>query len=203
MSEPELKSALVEKPIDVSYDFGNLAVFDTNPLNRDLLADDKQKEAHLQSVARENVQLLVNQLLQLPLKRSTEGGDSTDHKSSTVPLFVLPQPSTQLPREKPIPKQKAPTKWELFAAKKGIQKKAKEGKLVWDEQTKEWVPKWGYKGKNKQMDDQWLVEVDEEKHKNNDGELVDPRSLNRMDRKRLVKKNQLQQERNAKRALGQ
>lgn len=205
-----LRSTKVEKPIPVNYDFGNLSVFDPNPLDHDLLTSDSEREAHLTSVTRDNVQLLVAQLLQLPVKKTTESINSSSKQDSTMTLFVLPQPSTQLPREKPLPKAKPPTKWEQFAAKKGIKKKAKDGKLVYDEEAGKWVPKWGYGGINKKLDDQWLVEVDETKDARTgkkrksaaDDELKDPRALNRQDRKKLVKKNQLQQERNAKRAVG-
>lgn len=195
----------------MSYDFGNLSVFDPNPLDRDLLLSENidEKEEHITAVTRDNVQLLIGQLLQLPVKKTTESINSSSKQDSTMTLFVLPQPTTQLPREKPLPKAKAPTKWEQFAAKKGIKKKAKDGKLVFDEETGKWVPKWGYGGINKKLDDQWLVEVDETKDARTgkkrkagaDDELKDPRALNRADRKKLVKKNQLQQERNAKRSL--
>lgn len=54
---------------------------------------------------------------------------------------------------------------------------------------------WGYKGKNKLIDDQWLVEVDD-KVKNTEDELIDPRTLKRAERKKLIKKNELQHKRN-------
>lgn len=92
------------------------------------------------------------------------------------------------------------TKWEQFAARKGIKPKEKSGKLVFDENSGEWVPKWGYKGKNKQIDDQWLVEVDD-KVKNTNNELIDPRTLRRAERKKLVKKNELQHKRNLRNQL--
>jgi regulator of ribosome biosynthesis len=75
-----------------------------------------------------------------------------------------------LPRFKPLPTPKQPTKWELFARKKGIGKyntalgsseAERRKKLVYDEATGDWVPRWGYKGKNKASDSEWLVEVDE------------------------------------------
>lgn len=187
-------------------------MFDSNPLERELLLNEETRESHLQSVTRDNVQLLVGQLLQLPVKKTVESINSSSNKQdSTMTLFVLPQPSTVLPREKPLPaSKKALTKWEQFALKKGIKKRAKDGKLVYDEEAQKWVPKWGFGGINKKLDDQWLVEVDEtkdaltgKKRKGNTAgdEMKDPRALNRLDRKKLVKKNQLQQERNAKRAV--
>ncbi|KAA8911581.1 hypothetical protein TRICI_003739 [Trichomonascus ciferrii] len=192
----EKSSTTVEKTIPVNYDFGNLAVFDTNPLDSSELDSDLM-EVYFTSVARDNVQLLINQILQLPVQKTTDSNSSSGTQDSTMALFNLPQPTTALPREKPLPKPKAPTKWERFAAEKGIQKKAKDGKLVYDEDTGSWVPKWGYGGKNKQLDDQWLVEVDDKPKKQGD-ELIDPRTLNRAERKRLIKKNQRRQEKNAK-----
>jgi regulator of ribosome biosynthesis len=50
------------------------------------------------------------------------------------------------------------TKWEKFAAAKGIQKKIRE-KKIWDEEKQEWVARWGWKGKNKEGETQWLHEV--------------------------------------------
>jgi regulator of ribosome biosynthesis len=79
----------------------------------------------------------------------------------------LPAPTTALPREKPLPREKQKTKWEIFAAKKGIKAKTKEErkKMVFDEEKGDWVPKWGYKGRNKDGEGDWLVEIDEKKEK--------------------------------------
>ncbi|CEP20385.1 Regulator of ribosome biosynthesis [Cyberlindnera jadinii] len=187
----ESKPVTVEKLIPVSYDLGNLAVFDTNALENEKLSSNcSEREEYLQSIARDNTQLLINQILSLPLRTTTDN-------EATLTLVQLPEPITELPREKPLPKAKEPTKWELFAKKKGIKAKEKSGKMVYDEATGEWVPKWGYKGKNKDLDDQWLVEIDD-KVKGTEDELIDPRSLNRAERKKLVKKNLLQQKRNLK-----
>ncbi|KAI0774522.1 RRS1-domain-containing protein [Fomes fomentarius] len=70
----------------------------------------------------------------------------------------LPPPTTQLPRAKPLPKPKPPTKWEQFAKAKGIQKKRRD-KKVWDEEKQEWVDRWGWKGANKDKEVQWATEV--------------------------------------------
>lgn len=39
------------------------------------------------------------------------------------------------------------------------------GKMLYDEAKGEWVPKWGYKGRNKEGEGEWIVEVDEKKEK--------------------------------------
>ncbi|CDK25660.1 unnamed protein product [Kuraishia capsulata CBS 1993] len=191
-AEKELKPVTVEKPIPVAYDLGNMAVFDPNPLEHTKLTDSSEVNTYLKDVTRDNVQLLLNQILSLPLKTTT---DSSSGQNATMTLINLPNPSTPLPREKAIPKAKEPTRWELFAAKKGIKAKGKDGKMVYDEDAGEWAPKWGYGGKNKKVDDQWLVEVEDEV-KDTSKELIDPRSLRRDERKKLIKKNELQHKRN-------
>lgn len=190
MSEYKNLPVTVEKSIPVTYDLGNLAVFDTNVIDRnDVDSSNAKRETAIKDMTRDNVQLLINQLLSLPIKTTT------DAANSTVALLQLPEPSAELPREKPLPKPKQLTKWEKFAAKKGIKSKTKEGKMVYDEASGEWVPKWGYKGANKKLDNQWLVEV-EDKVEGTSDELVDPRTLNRQQRLNLIKKNQRQQKKN-------
>jgi regulator of ribosome biosynthesis len=87
--------------------------------------------------------------------------------------MTLPHSNTPLPRWKPLPKPKQPTTWEKFARKKGIGKFAGSAKggavledrrknLVYDEEKGEWVKKWGYKGKNKSGESDWLVELDDD-----------------------------------------
>lgn len=161
---------------------GNLLCTDANPLPG-------SDEDTIRNTARDCAQVLINQLLTTCAVRSTKEGV----------LLDLPTPTTPLPREKPAPKPKEPTKWELFAAKKGIKDKKRDGKLVYDEEKGEWVPKWGYKGKNKDMDDQWLVEVDEKKEANT-GEAENPRALNRQERLQRVKRNERKQRANEARA---
>lgn len=195
------RSVTVEKAIPVTYDLGNLAVFDTNVLDKNALdSSNATREETLKELTRDNVQLLVNQILSLPIKTTTESAGGSSGQSASMTLVQLPEPITELPREKPLPKPKAPTKWEQFAAKKGIKPKERQGKMIYDEARGEWVPKWGYKGSNKELDDQWLVEVDD-KVKGTEDELIDPRTLNRAERKRLVKKNELQHKRNLKNQL--
>jgi regulator of ribosome biosynthesis len=119
----------------------------------------------------------MNQLLTATEIRNTPDG----------PAWILPAPTTPLPREKPLPKPKEPTKWDKFAAKKGIAPKRKDGKMVYDEDKGEWVPKWGYKGKNKDGEEDWLVEVDEKKEAR-EGVAGDVRREKRMERKERIRR---------------
>ncbi len=107
--------------------------------------------------------------------------------------MTLPPATHPLPREKPVPTPKAPSKWELFAKKKGIKdKKRGEGKLVFDEATGGWVPKWGYKGKNKEGEGDWIVEVEEEKEKELEveGKGATVRGVGRRERVERLKRNE-------------
>lgn len=104
-------------------------------------------EELLQSTARDGCQALIASLFSLPIQSSPDG-----------PLAVLPPPITQLPRSKPLPKPKPPTKWETFAAAKGIQK-TKRDRKVFDEEKQEWVNRWGRGGKNHEKEEQWITEL--------------------------------------------
>ncbi|XP_056378029.1 ribosome biogenesis regulatory protein homolog [Hyla sarda] len=141
----KLKLITVHKELELQFDLGNLLAIDPNP--PDIKAFRQQnRAAFLSALARDNTQLLINQLWTLPTQRVQESV-----------VVNLPGPTTRLPREKPVPKPRAPTKWEEFAKLKGIQKKKKTN-LVWDEVHKEWRRRWGYK-RAKDGTKDWLIEV--------------------------------------------
>lgn len=87
------------KPIPLEFDLGELTAFDSNPLDRTSYSSDI--ESCLSSTARDGAQLIINQILTSVSLRSTPDGV----------LAELPDPITLLPREKPLPKAKEPTKW--------------------------------------------------------------------------------------------
>ena len=111
-------------------------------------------EAYLLSRARNSTQHLLNSIFSLPFTKNPDVG----------PLVTLPpiQFTSRIcePREKPLPKPggKALTKWEQFAKTKGIQH-VKKDKMVWDDDKKEWVARWGFKGQNKNEEEQWIHEM--------------------------------------------
>lgn len=143
----KLKSITVHKELELEFDIGNLLAFDKNRIDvRDFRQ--QNKEEFLQALARDNTQLLINEIWKHPTERVEE-----------AIVAKLPKPVTRLPREKPPPKPKPPTKWDQFAKLKGIQKKKKTN-LVWDETAKEWRRRWGYKRANDNTKD-WLIEVPE------------------------------------------
>lgn len=83
-------------------------------------------DSYLKSLTRDNVQLLINKIWELPVERVEEAIVAT-----------LPKPEYILPRSRVIPKPKPLTKWQQFAKEKGIQtKKKSKSKLKWDEELK-------------------------------------------------------------------
>lgn len=113
------------------FDLGNLAAFNPHPL--DAAAFQADRNAACQAEAARVFQALAARLFQLESEPAPVGR-----------LACLPEPTTVLPREKPLPKPREPTKWELFAQRKGIQKR-KRSALEWDDVTQEWRRRHGYK----------------------------------------------------------
>ncbi|KAF7338010.1 Ribosome biogenesis regulatory protein [Mycena venus] len=172
------QSITVEKETPLDVDAGLLIVTDLNPIDDE--SYNANLEDHLRALARDGVQSLIASLFVLPTQRSEDG-----------PLAQLPPPKTALPRAKPLPKPKPPTKWEQFAAAKGIQHKVRD-KREWDEERQEWVNRWGRDGKNKRLEEQWITEVPA-----NADVDYDPRKVARDERKARVAKNEKQRLANA------
>ncbi|XP_019172894.1 PREDICTED: ribosome biogenesis regulatory protein homolog isoform X2 [Ipomoea nil] len=128
------------------------------------------------------VQAVADALFNLP---STEGLDG--------PIVKLPPPSTRLPREKPLPKPKPPTKWELFAKKKGIQNRKKD-KILFDEQTGTWKRRHGYDRVNDDND----IPIIEAKETDAPGE--DPFAKRKEEKKKRVDKQEKNRLQNLKQA---
>ncbi|OJD24671.1 hypothetical protein ACJ73_03959 [Blastomyces percursus] len=194
----------VEKPTPYTFDLGHLLALDPNPLT---LPKNTSLNAALTSTARDGAQSLLNQLLTTcPITATPRDGI----------LLSLPARNTLLPRFKPLPGPKQPTKWELFARKKGIGKYNKKlgsgggsaeaerrKKLVYDEASGEWVPRWGYKGKNKSGENDWLVEVDEKKWKKEEGLSSEGKGIRgegRRERIERIRRNERRMRANERRA---
>ncbi|KAF5843321.1 ribosome biogenesis regulatory protein-domain-containing protein [Dunaliella salina] len=120
----------------LDVDIGNLSAWDPAPIDAAAYQGPNREEVCTET-ARAMAQTLVGQLFQLP-GEPVKGGR----------LAQLPAGKTPLPREKPLPKPKPPTKWEKFAAQKGIQKRKRESKLEWDEGSQSWRRRHGYKKAN-------------------------------------------------------
>lgn len=100
----------------------------------------------LLNMARDNTQYLFNKIWDLEKVTVDE-----------AICVKLPSKIYKLPREKPLPKEKEPTKWEKYAKEKGIVKKKKD-KKIWDSDSKTWKPTFGYNRGNDDTKD-WLIEI--------------------------------------------
>eukprot|EP00887_Chlorella_sp_A99_P000300 scaffold13.g300.t1 len=118
-------------PREIEFDLGNLAASDPAPLDAAAWAA-QGTAAACHGLASRLLQALAGQLFALPSEAAPAGR-----------LAALPPPALALPREKPLPKPRPPTKWELFAQRKGIQKRKRTG-LLWDEGQQEWKRRHGY-----------------------------------------------------------
>jgi regulator of ribosome biosynthesis len=166
----------------ITIDVGNLMAFDPRPIDTSLL---KTGSAQLLAqMTKTSTQLLLQQLFNLPAERVED-----------VIVAKLPKPLTVVPREKPLPKQKPPTKWEMYAKLKGIQKK-KRSRMEYDETTKEWRPTWGYKRKDDSNKD-WIYEI-----KKNEDPYQDFFAKKTIAKNERVAKNELQRLRNIARTSG-
>lgn len=162
-------------------DLGNLLTVDVNPLDSHEIRSNR--DAYLMSCARDDVQLLINDLWKLPVE-----------VSDNVHVVKLPASKTVIPREKPVPAPKKATKWEEYARVKGITKK-KRTRMLWDEQAKEWRPRWGYQRANDPTKD-WLIEVP-----NQSDPLEDQFAKRIKAKKEAAAKNELQRLRNIARNM--
>ncbi|KAI5476064.1 hypothetical protein MNV49_000436 [Pseudohyphozyma bogoriensis] len=172
----------VPKEFPVETDLGLLAVYDPNPIEEESYALDKEQALLLH--ARDGIQLLVNEIWSRPTRIVDDGV-----------VAEIPAVSTALPREKPLPKPAPMTKWQAFAATKGIAPKPRRDRMVFDEEKQDWVPRWGYKGKNKEVEDQWIVEVP-----GNKDPSFDPVQASKDERKARKQKNENQRLKNLQRA---
>lgn len=174
----------MEVPPQFNYhiDLGNLMGFDPTHQFSSLPSSREDFVRECLERGREVVQAITDALFSLP---STEDRDG--------PLVKLPPPTTKLPREKHLPKPKPPTKWELFAKKKGI-KQRKKDKIVYDEQTGTWKRRHGYDRVNDDKDQPIL----EGKMTDEPGE--DPFAKRQTEKKKRVQKQEKNRLQNLKEA---
>lgn len=166
-----------DKVDDLNYDVYNLVCCDYHTVK---VNEENQLESSILDAATRAVQLLVKRIFECPSEPSIVG-----------PLAVLPEPSFILPREKRIPEPKPLTKWEKFAKEKNIKKK-KKARMLYDEVTGEYKPRFGYKGINSGIEEHAIVEV-----KAGQDPFTDPWAEQRKEKKERVTKNLQKQFRNS------
>ncbi len=123
------------------YDLGNLMMVDTRSF-------DNLDDAEILARANKNFEGIIQSLLALKDKSK---GSPLDYDRPVLEV-TLPPKLLEFPRQKPIPKPKPLTKWEKFRIEKGLRPHQKKPRLVYDEITKSWVPRYGF-GSKKHIED--------------------------------------------------
>jgi regulator of ribosome biosynthesis len=159
-------------------DLGNLTAFEQAPVEATKARPDYA------AIATRVFQSMVKALFKLPFHVDAQGR-----------IAELPPPTTALPREKPLPKPRPPTKWEIFAQRKGIQKR-KRSNLEFDETSQEWRRRHGYK----RVDDLNDVPIIDAGRGEETG-VEDPFTRKLKEKKERVKKNEKQRLGNLKNAV--
>mmetsp|Transcript_2676 Transcript_2676/g.3042 ORF Transcript_2676/g.3042 Transcript_2676/m.3042 type:complete len:345 (+) Transcript_2676:123-1157(+) len=166
----------------LELDLGHLTAFDPSPADEAAFKADPN--AATLEIGRAITQSLVAQIFDLPTEDTDIG-----------PVAKLPDPTTRLPREKPLPKPKPMTRWQKFAKEKGIMKK-KKSKLVFDEASQTWKRRYGYGGIN----DDKKVAIMDSKPGLEPGD--DPFSAAKRAKQDRVAKNEKQKQTNLRNAQG-
>ena len=133
MSTPVVQSQKEDQSHKI-YDLGNLMVVDTHSF-------DNLDDSEILARTNKNFEGILQALLGLKDKSKPQEYDRP------VLEVTLPPKLLQFPRQKPVPKPKPLTKWEKFRVEKGLRPHQKKPRLVYDEITKAWVPRYGFKGK--------------------------------------------------------
>ncbi|KAJ3215210.1 Rhodanese- sulfurtransferase [Dinochytrium kinnereticum] len=163
----------------LDFDVGNLSVFDLNPVRAWKSYEECEEVLH--ALAAKNAQMIFNEIFSLPTTSSEDGV-----------MAMLPPPKALLPRSKPVPSAKPKTRWEQFAQAKGIQKK-KRSRMVLDESSGEYRPRYGYQSTGN-MDD-WIVEVPQ-----NADQTEDQYEKKAKAKSERISKNKMQNRRNTEEA---
>lgn len=186
IGERHLKEAEIsEIGRNLILDIGNLTAHDKEDIT--LPKAGPQRDSFFKKLAQDDVQAMLNKLYSL----DTEVVDGEK-------VIRLPEPSTILPRARPVPKPKQPTKWERFAREKGIKSKSSNNreKLNYDETTDKWVPRYGYNKVKNDNERDWVIEIPDQADPN-----VDYFAKKQEDKKERIAKNKFQQLRNKAAAL--
>lgn len=166
----------------IQIDLGNLMGYNPNHHFASIPSSREELVRECLQRGTEVAQALADALFNLPATEDVDG-----------PIVKLPPPTTKLPRQKHLPRPMPPTKWELFAQKKGI-KKRKKDKVAYDESSGTWKRTYGYERANDEND----VPIIEAKATDEPG--VDPFAKRRTDKKQRVEKQEKNRAKNLQQA---
>lgn len=139
---------------NVSFDFGHLLINDTSSY-----PNGNYGESVIVDKGKKNLVLFYENLFQMNRKQKGEEDKDIDYDRE-IDEITLPKPELTLPRAMPVPKEKSLSKWEKYRKEKGLLNK-KRSRMVYSEEAKDWVPRWG-KGSRKKIEKEinWAIEDD-------------------------------------------
>lgn len=123
---------------NLAFDFGNLAAYDISTLTRE----------QVEALTTSNLQTVYTKLSML---EKEEDANATYVK--------LPDAELLLPNKRTPAPPKPETKWEKYRKERGIDKRSKRSRMVYEPLVDDFVPRWG-KGSSKKIQDktQWVME---------------------------------------------
>lgn len=107
---------------NLSFDLGNLSAYDISSI----------EPSDILKVTMENCQKLIQKIQTLQKEENDEGD-----------FYLLPNPELKVPRAKRPPSPRPMTKWEKFRVSKGLGRRKKRSRLVYEESTEGYVPRYG------------------------------------------------------------
>jgi regulator of ribosome biosynthesis len=120
---------------NVSVDHGHLMINDSK-------AFQEINEEVIVERATSNIKHLYDDLFKMLKKQKGDEDEKRDFDKAED-MVKLPKALLVLPRSKPAPKPKPLTKWEKYRLDKGLQPSQKKSRMVYSEEAKDWVPRWG------------------------------------------------------------
>ncbi|CAG9310558.1 unnamed protein product [Blepharisma stoltei] len=154
---------------NITYDLGNLAAYDISSLDYSSLYD----------VTSKNSSRLLAKLFSL---------EKEEDELSV--LIKLPQPLMVLPREKDPPKPKPLNKWEKFRLSKGLGRRLKRSRMVYEPSVDDYLPRWGPYSVKRLHDKQTAI-IEENEEGNAREKRGEEKSLKKLKQKENELKNKL------------
>lgn len=147
---------------NLCFDLGNLAAYDISTV----------EAGQIEEVTKVNSQKLLQRLLALEKEENEEGE-----------FLLLPEAIIKTPRANPPPEEKPLTKWEKFRVSKGLGRRKKRSRLIYEPSVEGYVPRYGgYSIKKLQAKQNSIVE---DKNGENPAERAAlERSLQRQEQKK-------------------
>jgi hypothetical protein len=128
-----------------TVDVGTLAVYDTAVFVAGMT---KLTDEDLQTRALKAFRLLLEKVRETKALETMENNlRKLEHQvidfDKNPNELELPKTKLALPRLLKYDNTKVMTKWEKFAKENGIKKVKKRSRLIWSDEVKDWVPRWG------------------------------------------------------------